>query len=114
MGEAPLTFDNSAQFKTIEGQGYMFNLTQTNVDETGANTDRVTLYLNSSGTITDGVRVGVEASGAMWDLDLEPIGGFHPKWPLPLCISAVVVIFAISILLFVALVASRENDELVR
>ena len=109
-----MTLGNTAQFKTIESQGYMFNLTQTNIDETGAKTDQVTLYLNSSGTITDGVRVGVEASGAVWDLDLEPIGGFHPNWPLPLCISAVVVCLAIAVLLFVALVASKENDELVR
>ena len=99
----------------MKQNGYMFNVTQTSVDSTGATADnKVTIYLSSNGTILDGVRVALEAPGALWDLDLEPVNGFYPAWPLPLCIVAVVICVAIAVLLFVALIVSKENQKLVR
>lgn len=92
----------------------LFNLTQTSMDSTSATAEKVTLYLNSSGVIREGVRADVEAPGAVWHLDLEPSRGFYPEWPVPLCVVAVVVCIAMAVLLFVALIASRENQKLVR
>lgn len=115
---APAKHENatSAQIRDAESRGFLFNLTSSERDPNGTKIEKgqVTIFLQSAGTMSDPIRVRVDASGAVWDLAVEPRGGFYPNWTVATVIFCVVMNLAIALLCMWAVAAGKERQILIR